>query len=48
MSDFLTKAAWAFAQMLGTSVVLRLSDNGFDEIAVWIHAHTGLPVGWFL
>lgn len=48
MTDFTSKALWAFAQMLGTSIVLRLSDNGFDGLAAWVQSATGIPMGWFL
>ena len=47
MNDFTAKAVWAFVQMIGTTVVLRLSDNAFDGLSAWIQATTGIPMGWF-
>lgn len=47
MNEFTAKAVWAFVQMIGTTIVLRLSDNAFDKLNDFIHAATGLNMSWF-
>ena len=46
MRDFTTRALWALVQMVGTTVVFRLSDNAFDRLNDFIHATTGITMTW--